>query len=83
MISGPKPIWDPWNVPREQGGWCCGQCGYVLEQEDFLGQYIGIEFRVKGYKCPNCGHQHGAGRQYNWRLLPIPTICASHQGARN
>lgn len=78
-----RPIYDPWNIPQEEGGWQCKSCGYILEQKDLLGVYAGILFQVKGYRCPKCKHQHGSGKEYNWKILPIPTIAASHQGARN
>ncbi len=81
MNLGPRPIWEPWKIPREDGGWCCRECGEILLQEDFLGTYQGILFQVRGYKCHKCGHHHGAGREYNWRILPIPTIHSTHAGA--
>ncbi|MDD5048071.1 MAG: hypothetical protein PHH09_04015 [Methanoregulaceae archaeon] len=67
-----RPIWDPWNYPREEGGWCCSVCKTVLEQEDFLGVRKANLFLVRGYKCPVCGYQHGEGIAFNWRVLPIP-----------
>jgi hypothetical protein len=81
MTSCYRPIYDPWNLPREEGGWCCGQCGYLLEQKDTTGVYTGVLFHVKGYRCPQCGHHHGTGKSYDWRLMPIPTIHGSHAGS--
>lgn len=70
--TSPRPLYDPWNHPFDEGGWQCKECGHILEQADLLGERTGVLFHVRGYKCPACGYQRGDGNPYNWRIMPIP-----------
>lgn len=79
ISSSPRPIYSPWELPFEEGGWQCKKCGHILEQKDFLGKKIGVLFHVKGYKCPACGYQRNSGQAFNWRIMPVPV--GKHSGS--